>query len=102
MIETTRCILTGIRISDLNHAIKLFTDPDVRRFLGGPVDIDTGRKTVVGWTSSDTADHRWVVRAKADGSFIGVISLSRHHNGVDTEISYLLLPNWWGRAMAPK
>lgn len=28
---------------------------------------------------------------------MGIVSLRRHHNNIDTEISYQLLPEWWRR-----
>jgi [ribosomal protein S5]-alanine N-acetyltransferase len=48
---------------------------------------------------SDPETKHWVIRVKEniflDG--IGIISLTRHHNNIDTEISYQLLPEWWNK-----
>ena len=31
---------------------------------------------------------------------MGIITLAPHHDGEDTEVSYLLLPEWWGQGYA--
>lgn len=42
----------------------------------------------------------WVVRGKSTKEFIGLISLDPHHDGIDYEISYQFLPDWWGSGYA--
>jgi len=48
----------------------------------------------------DTSIHQWAIRAKTDDSFIGLVTLCLHHNRIDTEISYELLPEWWRKGYA--
>ena len=100
MICTTRCELTALRGDDLNHVLRLYTDTDVRRFLGGPVDEQTIRLRFVEMLESDAATQHWAIRVKVDGSFVGIVTLGTHHDGINTEISYQLLPEWWGRGYA--
>jgi ribosomal-protein-alanine N-acetyltransferase len=48
----------------------------------------------------DSTERHWAIRLKSDGEFVGMVSLGVHHDGTDTEISYLLLPEWWGQGYA--
>ena len=99
MIETVRCELTTLKDSDLNLVVKLYTDAKVRRFLGGVVDLQTIRYKFLKMLESNPEKQYWVIRAKDSSSFeeIGIVSITRHHNNIDTEISYQLLPEWWGK-----
>ena len=38
MIETSRCELTTLQSCDINLVVKLYTNAEVRRFLGGVVN----------------------------------------------------------------
>lgn len=100
MIQTTRCDLMALRADDLEHVVRLYTDADVRRFLGGPVDEQTMRSRFPAILEPDTSTQRLAVRIKTDGSFAGLVTLSPHHDGVDTEVSYQFLPEWWGQGYA--
>src|SRR3954452_17049237 len=51
------------------------------------------------FNSSDDSFY-WVVREKQTHNFIGLVSLDTHHEGVNLEISYQFLPNWWGKGYA--
>lgn len=42
----------------------------------------------------------WVIREKQTDHFIGMVSLDPHHDGSYLEVSYQLLPNWWGKGYA--
>jgi len=100
MICTTRCELTALRGDDRDYVVRLCTDTDVRRFLGGPVDEQTIRLRFAEMLESDGQTQHWVIRVKEDRYFVGIVTLGTHHDGIDTEISYQLLPEWWGRGYA--
>ncbi|GAJ98263.1 ribosomal-protein-alanine acetyltransferase [Geomicrobium sp. JCM 19055] len=34
---------------------------------------------------------------KRTGSFIGTVSIALHHDQINDEVSYQLLPEWWGK-----
>ena len=95
MIQTTRCTLTALQSCDLDLIIKLYTDTEVRRFLGGVVNEQAIRLRFMQMLKSDTVTKRWVIRVKENNYSVGIISLGKHHNNIDTEISYQLLPEWW-------
>ena len=94
--------MTPLQEGDLADVVALYVDEEVRRFLGGPADEDEVRTsflTLIEREASGSALRYWVIRLK-DGSFVGTVSLGAHHNSDDTEISYQLLPLWWGRGYA--
>lgn len=100
MFETVRCKLTPPKSVDLKCIIRLNTDPDVRRFLGGPVEEEAIQSAFSRYIESGNKNRFWVIRLKQNNAFIGIISLETHHNGIDTEVSYMLLPEWWGQGYA--
>lgn len=95
MIKSKRCVLTKIQASDEDHMVWLMGDADVYRYLGGPVDEATMRKNFAALQERGFNPNEWVIRELESGASIGWIGLSEHHDGEDTEISYLLLPEWW-------
>lgn len=100
ILETLRCILSAPEANDIEQVVRLYTDARVREFLGGPADAKTIRTQFRIIIDTDTTKNLWVVRCKTNRVFIGVVSLDPHHDGTDTEISYQLLPEWWGQGYA--
>ncbi|SDJ15902.1 ribosomal-protein-alanine N-acetyltransferase [Salimicrobium halophilum] len=84
--------------SDFEEVKNLYTDENVRRFLGGP------RRTFTLDEFADDVDAEqswhWTVRKAGTNEFIGMISLATHHSGKDTEVSYQFLPKWWKKGYA--
>ncbi len=75
---------------------RILTDLEVRRFLGGPVSDETLR-----WFESHPLGEQWglfTARLSASGRVIGTFSLENER--VDTELSYQLLPEFWGHGYA--
>ncbi len=86
--------------SDLDHVVSLETDVEVRQFLGGPKDERIICSEFHHYFRAERFSHNWTIRNKEDGSFIGLITLDAHHNGIDTEVSYQILPECWGQGYA--
>ena len=44
----------------------------------------------------------WAIRpaTRGDSKFLGLVVLDAHHDEIDTEVSYLVLPEHWGRGYA--
>lgn len=79
--------------------IRLFTDPEVRHFLGGPLSRAAAEERATGLIHG--TDHgASVIREGRDA--IGLIWLSPHHGGKDIELSYVLLPEWQGMGHASR
>lgn len=94
-IETTRCLLEELKPDDADNFLRLHTDPEVRKYLGGPADSDTVKQTFSRLLEHSQLMPCWAVRVKDQPAMIGLISLSRHHDGKDTELSFQFLPEAW-------
>ena len=100
LLQTSRCILCEIEEKDFDGVEQLYTNEEVRRYLGGIVDSGTIREQFQAILTSPTAGTHLVARTKEANEFIGLFSLDLHHNGTSTEVSYQLLPDWWGKGYA--
>lgn len=100
MFETKRCCLTAFHESDRDDVAQLFSDPEVRIYLGGVRKPDAIQVILDEMLASMDDAYYWVVREKDTADFIGLISLDLHHEGMDQELSYQLLPQWWGQGYA--
>ena len=95
-IETARIRLRVFTDDDKPAIVRLLTDPDVRRFLGGPADdsqVEAARVAAVG--------ERWGAFCIADpvtDDVIGGCSFGRWRGVL--ELSYEVLPEHWGRGLA--
>jgi len=96
MHGTNRCKLLKIQETDYEEVKKLYTDERVRQFLGGIVEEQIYRAKFTDMCDVNNKGLYWVIRQKDSDQFIGLVSLSLHHDGISTEISYQLLPGWWG------
>lgn len=97
-METERCLLKKVRGSDYSALKALFQNQKTRAFLGGIRNEDEFQEIFAGMVLAHKDACYWVIREKDSQEFIGLISLDRHHNGINTEISYQFLPCWWGQA----
>jgi [ribosomal protein S5]-alanine N-acetyltransferase len=96
LIETQRCLLQKIIPDDFKDIKKLYVNEDVRKYLGGSRKEADIQDSFSGMVHSKMESLYWVVRDKESNKFIGLVSLDTHHDKVSTEISYQLLPDWWG------
>jgi ribosomal-protein-alanine N-acetyltransferase len=101
-METQRCRLAALQESDFEFIKKLYANEDVRRFLGGIVVEERilREKFFEQFLRCGTDSLYWIIKSKQDGEYIGVVSLGKHHDGINTEVSYQLLPEWWGEGYA--
>ncbi|MBL1097079.1 GNAT family N-acetyltransferase [Streptomyces coffeae] len=93
-LTTARLHLRPIEAADVPAVSRLWTDPAVRRYLGGPVPEETVRARERGCVGAFGA---FGVVLRADGTVVGGVLLepdSRHDGR--TEVSYQLLPEHWG------
>ncbi|MFF4169464.1 GNAT family N-acetyltransferase [Streptomyces sp. NPDC001744] len=95
--RTDRLLLRPVRGGDLPAVTRLWTDPDVRRHLGGPVTgpvIRIRQRRIVG-----APGFHAVVRPE-DGVLLGLVTVADGGRGGETEVSYQFLPEHWGRGYA--
>ncbi|OPA77409.1 GNAT family N-acetyltransferase [Paenibacillus selenitireducens] len=102
MLETNRCRIIELHETDYGDVRKLYTDELVRKFLGGTVMDDSIFRANFfdKFMQSNPDSMNWAIRNKQNDEFIGMIHLDRHHDGVHIEVSYQLLPVWWGKGYA--
>ncbi|MFD3336419.1 GNAT family N-acetyltransferase [Streptomyces sp. NPDC058700] len=95
--STGRLLLRPVQEADLDAVTRLWTDPVVRRHLGGPVIesvIRIRRRRIVG-----APGFHAVVRTE-DGVVLGLVAVEPDARGGETELSYLFLPEHWGTGYA--
>lgn len=100
MLETNRCILSYIQIDDYDDVKLLYVNEDVRRYLGGTQNNKNIQASFTKMIHTRIESLYFIVREKYTKEFIGLISLDTHHDGISTEVSYQLLPKWWGDGYA--
>lgn len=99
-LRSRRLILNAIRAADREELIALNGDPEVRRYLGGPVAAEQTRSALRNLLKSRDRRFHWAIRQTVDGPLLGTVDLSPHHDGEDWEISYLLQREYWGQGLA--
>lgn len=94
------CRLEPLAQSDFNALVELFTCPRIREYLGGPITEPLAAQRSLDWIARSTTEPIWAIRAAVDPGLLGYVLLDEHHDGSDIEISYALLPSYWGRGLA--
>ncbi|MCW1923338.1 GNAT family N-acetyltransferase [Luteolibacter arcticus] len=99
-MESPKCRLESLREEDLPHLVRLYTDPVVRAFLGGPDDPLVAREKAEALFRKVERSSVWSVRRISDDEFLGSVYLAPHHHGDDMEVSYTFLPEHQGNGHA--
>lgn len=92
--------LDRLRPEDFPSLRRVFTCSNVREFLGGPIDVDAAEQRTEQWIARSANSPLWAIRRCCDSRFLGYVLLDRHHDSNDTEISYALLIDYWGKGYA--
>jgi ribosomal-protein-alanine N-acetyltransferase len=100
LLQTKRLFLTELRETDLPELTNLHENSIVRKYLGGAVGSEKTKKSLLQLLDSADLQFQWGVRLTPDGSLIGNVILSPHHDGEEWEISYLFNPKFWGQGFA--
>ncbi|WP_078544504.1 GNAT family N-acetyltransferase [Litchfieldia alkalitelluris] len=96
-MNTKRCLLNVLDKKNYEDIRNLYTNTEVRKYLGGTRDDNTIKDHFLNILQSKADSYYWAVNEKAMKEFIGLVSLNPHHNGESVEISYQFLPKWWGK-----
>ncbi len=85
---------------DYEDVKSLYVNAEVRKYLGGTVEEELIKASFkeINKTTADSLN--LIAREKNTNNFIGLVSLDAHHDGISTEVSYQLLPTWWGKGYA--
>ncbi|MFI0776217.1 GNAT family N-acetyltransferase [Streptomyces sp. NPDC021212] len=95
-LETARLTLRPVATGDLTSVERLWRDERVRRYLGGPVPeakIALRRERLPGLPGAFATEDR------TTAAFIGLVTVEPGSPRGGTEISYTLLPEWWGHGL---
>ncbi|MFJ3234632.1 GNAT family N-acetyltransferase [Streptomyces sp. NPDC086787] len=96
LLETPRLTLRPVTAGDLPSIERLWRDERVRRFLGGPVTEDKvriRRRRLPGTPGA------FAVESRTSGEVLGLVTVEPGSPRDGTEVSYTLLPEWWGRGL---
>lgn len=96
-LTTSRLLLRPIEAADVPAVSRLWTDPEVRRYLGGPVAEAEVRVRERGCVAAPGAFS--VVRS-ADAVVVGMVVVAPDAWEGRAEVSYQLLPEHGGRGYA--
>ena len=100
LLETDRCLIRPSNFDDKTVLLRLCDDRDVWKYLGGLSTAEHFRKNIENQILSDHNRLHCTIRDKVDNLFLGYISLTPHHDGIDTELSYMILSAHWGKGYA--
>ena len=92
------CRLETLVESHIPAATKLFSDTTVREYMGGPIPESYAQRQLTEWIHSSLPTFA-VLRA-SDSEFLGIVTVSPYHHSEDLELSYMFLPEFWGRGYA--
>jgi RimJ/RimL family protein N-acetyltransferase len=103
--QTERLTLRAIEPRDRPRYVDLLTSPEVRRHLGGAQERDEIESSLPETPGRDAG----VFAVEHAGDFLGTVTLDRRDpdrpghtrpGGLELEVSYALLPQWWGMGCA--
>jgi len=100
-LETERLVIRSAVATDAPALQRLFSDPDVRRWLppGEPWTIERANEAIArrGALEREQGYAAWIVE-KRDGEFIGSVALQKvERTGPEVELAYHYLPSAWGK-----
>jgi RimJ/RimL family protein N-acetyltransferase len=104
-LTTDRVLLRPTKATDRRGYIDLLCSEMVRQHLGGPLD----RLEVESAVPEVPGAYAGVFAVEHQGVFVGTVMLDRRDparpghtapEGLELEVSYVLLPDWWGLGIA--
>ncbi|MFJ9466308.1 GNAT family N-acetyltransferase [Streptomyces caniferus] len=97
-LSTARLLLRPAESTDVREFTRLWTDPEVRRFLGGPV---AEQKLPLYQQRFANRPHTFAVTTREDRTVLGSVLIDPAPRfGDRREVSYGFLPEHWGRGYA--
>jgi len=118
LIQSKRLTLTPFDISDVDLAIKMFTDPEVSKYTGGAMEECEIRSEMLNWIKrgSNGVIGIWCISDRCSGEKLGTVALlpmpvekdntdfslvkrGQMPDG-DVEIGYFLKRTAWGKGYA--
>jgi RimJ/RimL family protein N-acetyltransferase len=102
ILETARLRLRPITLTDEEDLFRLFSDPEVYRWIGGPrpreASVAAVQAAMAHWRQKGHGI--WVLAERATGRFVGRCGLRRLDDIGETELLYTLNKEFWGKGLA--
>jgi RimJ/RimL family protein N-acetyltransferase len=103
-LRTARLVLRPIQPADRTALHRLWTDPDVRRYLWDDRVIDLATvDEVIGRSAASFAGEGFglfALREAGGSELLGAVGIYRLQAGGEPELIYSLAPTRWGRGLA--
>lgn len=97
-LSTARLVLRPVETADVPAVSRLWTDPEVRRYLGGPVAAAEVARRMRGFEHSPG---NFVAVSRTNGTVVGLVTvIPDSDTGGRAEVSYRFLPEHWGHGYA--
>jgi RimJ/RimL family protein N-acetyltransferase len=96
-LPTDRLVLRAVQTEDDPMLTRLWTDPDVRRYMGGPLPPGVIRQRNRDFVGKPG---KYCVTFRATGEPIGLLGIGEDHRSGHLEVSYGFLPEHWRRGYA--
>lgn len=97
---TDRLMLLPSLEADASFIASLIANESVRQYLGGPVPLLKHPTTVASYLNIEKGEAIWTIKTKELMKPIGLVSVTKHKNGTDFELSYQFHPTSWGYGFA--
>ena len=101
MLFSENCLMEEFTRKDLENAVKLFTNEQTRKFLGGALPYREAEiKAADLFAQTIAGENVYAVKTRAGNEFIGLIYFAPYYDTGYSEISYEFLPDFWGKGYA--
>ncbi len=95
-METNRTTVVKLTEDDYDNILVLQRNELSRQYLGGPTVTEDFREKFKEMLHAQLPESYWVVRQKDTNAFMGLVCITKYHDQLHYEVSYELLPNFWG------
>lgn len=97
-MQTNRVLLRELSLDMLPFLVFMYAQPSVREYLGGSLNQEQALARAKAYLD-DADDCSWIIYNSLNQP-IGLISIGKHHDSDNMEISYQLHPDFWGQGYA--
>ena len=99
-MQTKRTTFSIPRQSDYQDLLKLKSNEQARKYLGGAVSEANFKFSFENIISVNKPEIYWIVRDKKNQLLVGLLSITKHTDNEYFEVSYELNPIFWGKGYA--
>jgi [ribosomal protein S5]-alanine N-acetyltransferase len=99
-LVTDRLMLTRVSWRDAPFIFRLLGNAEVRQYLGGVVPVGRRLQTIRHYLQCGVGEMIWTVKIVGSQIPVGLMSITKHKDGQDVELSYEFIPDFWGQGYA--